>query len=134
VFIASFGTLTFLPKLHTDDETRAFVTNIVMPRQDVVVAEDDEELVGFVAMAHGDVVEHLYVDPGHQRAGVGTALLDEAKRRMPGGFRLWVFEANEAARRFYEKHGLRVIRLTDGSGNEERTPDALYEWRGREGS
>jgi ribosomal protein S18 acetylase RimI-like enzyme len=132
VFIASFGTLTFLPKLHTDDETRAFVDNVVMPRQDVVVAEDASGIIGFVAMAHGDFVEHLYVDPGHQRVGVGTALLDEAKRRMPAGFGLWTFQANEAARRFYEKHGLRVVRLTDGSGNEERTPDALYEWPGRE--
>jgi DNA-binding MarR family transcriptional regulator/ribosomal protein S18 acetylase RimI-like enzyme len=134
VFIASFGTLTFLPKLHTDDETRAFVANLVMPRQDVVVAEDASGIVGFIAMADGDTVEHLYVDPAHQRAGVGTALLVEAKRRMPAGFRLWVFQANEAARRFYEKHGLHVIRLTDGSGNEEKTPDALYEWRGHEGS
>lgn len=24
--------------------------------------------------------------------------------------------------------GLRVIRLTDGEGNEENAPDALYEW------
>jgi ribosomal protein S18 acetylase RimI-like enzyme len=99
-----------------------------MPRQDVVVAESNAGIVGFIAMSEGGMVEHLYVRPGHQRMGVGTALLDQAKRRMPRGFRLWVFQANEAARRFYEKHGLRVVRLTDGSGNEERTPDALYEW------
>jgi hypothetical protein len=34
-----------------------------------------------------------------------------------------------AARRFYERHGLRAVRFTDGTGNEEKTPDALYEWR-----
>jgi hypothetical protein len=33
------------------------------------------------------------------------------------------------ARRFYERHGLSVVRLTDGEGNEERAPDALYAWR-----
>ena len=31
-------------------------------------------------------------------------------------------------RRFYERNGCRVVELTDGSGNEEREPDALYEW------
>jgi ribosomal protein S18 acetylase RimI-like enzyme len=135
VFIASFGTLSFLPKLHTDDETRTFIGEVVMPRQDVVVAEEDGRIVGFVAIsrddvAHGDMVEHLYVHPERQRRGIGSALLEQAKRRMPAGFRLWVFQQNDPARRFYERHGLRVVRLTDGSANEEQTPDALYEWPG----
>ncbi len=51
-----------------------------------------------------------------------------AKRRRPEGFRLWVFQKNEGARRFYERHGFRLVELTDGSRNEEREPDALYEW------
>ena len=29
---------------------------------------------------------------------------------------------------FYEHRGMRVVELTDGSRNEEREPDALYEW------
>jgi ribosomal protein S18 acetylase RimI-like enzyme len=129
VFIASFGTLTFLPRLHSDEEHRAYIADVVLPRHDVVVAERNGAVVGFVAMSHGEVVDHLYVDPAHQRRGAGSALLEEAKRRMPGGFRLWVFQDNVPARTFYEKHGLRVVELTDGSGNEEKTPDALYEWR-----
>ncbi len=134
VFIASFGSLTFLPRLHTDDEHRAFIANVVLPQQDVVVAEDEAGIAGFVAMAHGDLVEHLYVRPERQRRGVGTALLDEAKARMPDGFRLWVFQRNEPARRFYEANGLGVVELTDGSGNDEKTPDALYGWGGGTGS
>ena len=51
-----------------------------------------------------------------------------AKERRPNGFRLWVFQGNEGARRFYERQGLRLVELTDGSANEEREPDALYEW------
>ncbi|MGZ4130748.1 MAG: N-acetyltransferase family protein [Actinomycetota bacterium] len=130
VFIASFGSLTFLPRLHTDDEHRAFIANVVLRQQDVVVAEDEAGIAGFVSMAHGDLVEHLYVRPERQRRGVGTALLDEAKARMPAGFRLWVFQRNEPARRFYEANGLAVVELTDGSGNDEKTPDALYGWTG----
>ena len=130
VFIASFGSLTFLPRLHTDDEHRAFIANVVLPQQEVLVAENEAGVAGFIAMAHGDLIEHLYVRPERQRRGIGTALLDEAKARMPGGFRLWVFQENEPARRFYERNGLAVLELTDGSGNEEKTPDALYGWTG----
>lgn len=129
VFIASFGTLTFLPKLHTDAETFDFIANSVLRQQDVLLAEVGSRAVGFVAMAHGDFLEHLYVHPDHQRRGIGGSLLERAKQRMPDGFRLWVFQQNIAARRFYERHGLHVIELTDGAANEERTPDALYQWR-----
>jgi ribosomal protein S18 acetylase RimI-like enzyme len=129
VFIASFGTLTFLPTLHTDEETVDFITNTVLREQEVLVADVDGRIAGFVAMSNGDLIEHLYVHPDLHRRGIGSALLERAKELMPHGFRLWVFQANVEARRFYERHGLRVVELTDGSGNEERTPDALYAWR-----
>jgi hypothetical protein len=61
---------------------------------------------------------------------VGTALLDVAKARRPRGFSLWVFQQNTPARRFYETRSLRLVELTDGAGNAERTPDARYEWTG----
>ena len=129
VFIASFGTLTFLPKLHTDEQTIDFITNTVLPQDEVVVAEADGRIVGFVAMSgDGDLLEHLYVHPDLQGRGIGSELLERAKARMPDGFRLWVFQTNAGARRFYERHGLRVVKLTDGAANEEETPDALYEW------
>lgn len=41
---------------------------------------------------------------------------------------LWAFQRNLRAIKFYERHGFRLVRETDGSGNEEREPDALYAW------
>jgi hypothetical protein len=41
-----------------------------------------------------------------------------------------VFQRNEDARRFYERRGFRLVRLTDGADNMEREPDALYAWAG----
>lgn len=129
VFIASFATLSFLPRLHTNAETIDFIANKVLREQEVLVAEQNGGIVGFVAMAHGNFLEHLYVHPDSQGRGVGSVLLMRAKQRMPNGFRLWLFQQNTQARRFYERHGLRAIEFTEGAGNEEQMPDALYEWR-----
>jgi GNAT superfamily N-acetyltransferase len=128
LFLASKATLTFVPNVHTDEETFWFIANIVLRDQDVLVAVANGEIGGFIAM-HADMVEHLYVRPDLLRRGIGSALLEQAKQRLPSGFRPWVFQENVPARRFYEGHGLRVIEETDGSRNEERTPDSLYEWR-----
>jgi ribosomal protein S18 acetylase RimI-like enzyme len=127
VFIASFRGLTFLPILHTDDEIRNWIRTEMVPAHEVLVAEADDRLVGFAALAN-DLLGHLYVHPEAQNQGIGSALLESAKERRPEGFRLWVFQKNEGARRLYERHGFRLVELTDGSGNEEREPDALYEW------
>jgi GNAT superfamily N-acetyltransferase len=128
VFVPSFATLTFLPTLHTIDEHRAFFGGVVLAKQEVWVAEEDGRVLGFAAL-DGDMLSFLYIHPDAHGQGIGSALLERAKERRPEGFTFWVFQQNEQARRFYERHGCAVVRFTDGSGNEERTPDALYEWR-----
>jgi ribosomal protein S18 acetylase RimI-like enzyme len=130
VFITSFATLTFLPMLHTDEETRAFIRGVVA-RDEVWVAVDSGRIVGMASLS-AEMLDHLYVHPDAQGRGAGSALMDKAEERRPDGFTFWVFQQNENARRFYERRGCRLVRLTDGSGNEETTPDALYEWKPEE--
>jgi GNAT superfamily N-acetyltransferase len=129
LFRRSFGSIGFLPTLHTPEEDRAFFGGVIA-RQEVWVAEGegDGEMLGFAGL-DGDLLGFLYVDPAAQGHGVGSRLLAHVRARRPGGFRFWVFQRNERARRFYERNGCRVVELTDGGGNEEREPDALYEWR-----
>ena len=120
-----------LPELHTPDEDHRFLRDVVLPDEEVWVAEIDGTPAGFLALGSrngDDFLQHIYVAPHRQRRGLGTELIMRAKERRPNGFRLWVFQGNEGARRFYERHGLRLVELTDGSANEEREPDALYEW------
>ena len=74
------------------------------------------------------MLDHIYVHPDAQNLGLGSLLLGTVKARLPGGFQLWVFQKNDGARRFYERRGFRLVKLTDGEGNMEREPDALYEW------
>jgi GNAT superfamily N-acetyltransferase len=131
VFVASFAGLTFLPRLHTETETRRWIRTEMVPRHEVWVAEVEGEIVGFAALS-GDLLGHLYVHPDAQGRGVGTALLGLVKAERPSGFRLWTFQRNEGARRFYERHGCALVQLTDGSGNEEQEPDALYVWQATE--
>jgi putative acetyltransferase len=126
-FRRSFGTLDFLPTLHTPEDDRRFLGGRVLAEQDVWVAERDGRILGFIAL-DGDLGTFFYVDPDEHGRGIGSALFAEAQRARPDGFRFWVFQQNERARRFYEKRGCTVLELTDGSGNEERTPDALYQW------
>jgi len=101
--------------------------------EDVWLAEKEGSPVGFLAIRRSrtegwEVLEKLYVDPEAQSRGIGTVLLDQAKALRPEGLHLWVFQKNENARRFYERHGFRLVKLTDGSGNMEHEPDALYAW------
>jgi GNAT superfamily N-acetyltransferase len=128
VYIPSFRGLAFLPSLHTEAETRAWVHDVVLRRYEVWVAEEEGRVAGFAALSER-TLEQLYVHPDHQGRGLGTELLAKAKKRRPNGFALWTFQRNEGARRFYERHGFRAVELTNGERNEEREPDVRYEWR-----
>jgi ribosomal protein S18 acetylase RimI-like enzyme len=126
VFLAARATMTYLPRLHSDEETRAFIASVVRDHE-TFVAVRLNRIVGFAAV-QGDWLGHLYVHPERFNSRTGTKLLDEAKFQRPDGFQFWVFQQNTGARRFYERHGCALARLTDGSGNEEKVPDALYVW------
>jgi GNAT superfamily N-acetyltransferase len=127
IFLAAKGEMTYLPQLHTEEETRGWIRDVVLCDLEVWVAEFDDRVTGFAALSD-DLLELLYVHPQEQNQRVGTALLELAKKRRPRGLRLWVFQKNMAARRFYERHGFTLAHLTDGRDNEEREPDALYDW------
>ncbi|SDF46390.1 GNAT family N-acetyltransferase [Limimaricola pyoseonensis] len=118
--------LPFLSDLHTPEQDRIFYRQRVLPACEVRVAQIGTQIVGFIAFK-ADWVEHLYLSPSHVGRGLGTILLGEAKDRHDR-LQLWVFQQNTAAIRFYERNGFRRIRETDGLSNEEKTPDALYEW------
>ncbi|SNR94235.1 L-amino acid N-acyltransferase YncA [Streptosporangium subroseum] len=129
VFLAARGQMTYLPDLHTDEETRAWISHIMIPGHEVWVAEQHGQIAGFAAL-NIHWLEHLYVAPDAQGHGIGTALLTQAKKARPNLLILHVFQQNTGARRFYERHGFTLTTLGDGSDNEEKVPDARYDWRG----
>ena len=74
------------------------------------------------------MLAQLYILPGEQGRGIGSALLAKAMARRPAGMRLYAFQRNTRARGFYERRGFVAVEFGDGSGNEEGEPDVLYQW------
>lgn len=119
------------PMAHTDDDVRRWFADVVLvdDRREVWVAETDERLlVGLLVLEDDDWVDQLYLDPEWTGRGIGSQLVEVAKRRRPDGLQLWTFASNRGAQRFYERHGFAVVERTGGSGNEERSPDVRYVW------
>ncbi|MBZ9662592.1 GNAT family N-acetyltransferase [Mesorhizobium sp. ESP-6-4] len=121
---ASVNAFDWMPVLHTPEEDLFFIRDILLPEQQVTVAEAAECIVGFIA-AQGEWVEQLYLDPAWTGQGIGSRLLAQATAGIPV-VKLHCFQANTGARRFYERHGFRAEALGDGSANEEGLPDILY--------
>ena len=118
--------MPWLRPLHTPEEDLRFFTDVVFGASRMWGYFDATGLAGFIAF-HDGWIDHLYVLPSAQRRGVGSTLLEVAQREMSSA-RLWTFQRNLPARTFYERRGFTLVDKTDGSQNEEREPDALYEW------
>jgi GNAT superfamily N-acetyltransferase len=126
LFATSRRLLTFLPDLHTQEEDRVFVRDHVLVDYRVTVAERDGRIVGFMAELEG-WIEHLYVEAGQLRTGVGSVLIEDAQARNET-LQLWCFADNLRGRAFYERMGFEAVKFTDGAGNEARAPDIMYLW------
>lgn len=112
---------------HPLEDQLAYLDREVLPRHEVLLVLDGARgpLVAFLAFSK-DEIGHLYVHVDHQRKGIGSALLDHAKQCSDGRLRLFTFQSNLAARRFYERHGFRVI--ARGFEPQWQLPDLQYEW------
>jgi GNAT superfamily N-acetyltransferase len=124
--IAFDRALPTLAGLHTPEEDRRFFRERAFPACKLWGAFDDAGMTGMIAFRN-DWIDQLYVVPAAQGQGVGSSLLRLAQDCFER-LQLWTFQRNVRARRFYEAHGFALVRKTDGSGNEEKEPDALYLW------
>jgi len=121
--------MPWLREVHSDAETRWWIGNVMLHELTVRVVTLDGVIAGFAGIQPG-WLDQLYIAPAHQRAGLGTRLLEEAKRIGGTPLRLWAFQRNHPARAFYRRHGFVDEALTDGAENEEREPDVRMIWSG----
>jgi GNAT superfamily N-acetyltransferase len=128
VYIASQrGAAAHVPIVHTDAKIRAWVVGHMVPERETWVADHRGRIIALMVL-DGDMVDQMYVSPAEQRRGVGDAMLAHAKQLRPARLRLYTFQSNAPARRFYEARGFVAIEFNDGSRNQERAPDVLYQW------
>ena len=87
-------------------------------RWEVIVAEGDGRLLGFLALAPDENrLDQLFVAPDAQRRGIGKRLLNAAKQRLADGFWLSADASNKRAMSFYEKEGLTLKRVEPSGAN-----------------
>jgi len=78
----------------------------LVPVANIIVAEQDGALVGFVTVDPNTLyLDQIVVAPEAWGGSIAAVLLDEAKRLSPCGLDLMVNKDNARAIRFYEKHG-----------------------------
>jgi GNAT superfamily N-acetyltransferase len=119
-----------IPELQgQDDSVRGWLHGVVVRGDEVWVAETEDKVIVAMMLLEGGWIEQLYVHPSWTGRGLGARLLEVAKRSRPDGLQLWTFQSNRGAHRFYERHGFEAEELTDGSRNQERSPDVRYVWR-----
>lgn len=117
--------------------TRSAVESLIVgPDSTILIAETNNEIAGFVTLQVHQVkqtsrmrerrfalIENMAVDPLRRRRGIGRALLraaeDWAAQRGIAELRLFVWEFNGAAARFYESEGF----VTELRGMARRLKD-----------
>jgi putative acetyltransferase len=108
------------------DWWRARWRDELVPVAQIVVAEQDGALIGFVTIDGTGYLDQLVVSPAHWGSNVSRALVDEAKRLSPDGVTLKVNADNFRAFRFYERNG---FVLTGEEVNSSGRAVLLMEWK-----
>lgn len=123
------------PAAHTDDEVRSWFCTHVLCELELWIGESESgELLGILVL-DGEWIDQLYVDPAHTGRGIGSRLLEVAKREQPRGLKLWtcVGFAGPCLRRY----GWEAVRASaparqhEASGPHRRGPGAAASRCGR---
>jgi GNAT superfamily N-acetyltransferase len=113
----------------TFQELRSRIDRELDAGWELYVAVRSERIIGMLALRTMDrVLDQIFVLPSEQFTGVGTRLLNEAKRAMPQGFTLRMALANERAGRFYERSGMKM--LQDAIHPISGIPVRYFGWSG----
>jgi putative acetyltransferase len=103
---AAYPALDFAARL---DWWRERWRNELVPCNEIVIAENADTMTGFVTVDPKSLyLDQLVVAPESWGAGVGEALIVEAKRISPQGLDLDVNTDNARAIAFYGKHGFAI--------------------------
>jgi putative acetyltransferase len=94
------------------------IPNVYLPVADTWVYENDQKVIGFIALI-GNEVGAIFVQPELHGTGAGRALMDKAQD-LHGDLEVEVFEANSIGRNFYLRYGFQFIseKIHEQTGNK----------------
>jgi putative acetyltransferase len=87
------------------DGWRARWRDELVPAAQIVVASQDDRMIGFVTIDATGYLDQLVVAPEQWGSNLGNTLIAEAKAMSPNGITLLVNTDNARAIRFYERNG-----------------------------
>jgi putative acetyltransferase len=99
----------------------------LVPNAAIIVAEQENALVGFVTIDGQGYLDQLVVSPDRWGSDLANALVKEAKRLSPGGVTLLVNKDNARAIRFYERNG---FAYAGEDVNSSGRPVLTMAWKG----
>ena len=112
---------------HSKTEWRDRWISQIMPTHETLVAESDNDILGFVTFNRETAeLTQLFTKLSEQGRGVGSALINRVKNSCPGGIYLFTLEINSRSRKFYHEHGFRETGLS--SNPLSGLPTVRYEW------
>lgn len=116
---AYIDTTDWLPRTASREEIEAIFVPDLLDKRDLIVAELDAKIVGYMSMAEDGFIPAIYLAPEARGRGIGKQFLDFAKATYPQEVRLDCFLPNVAARKFYAREGFTEIegeRFTEEEG------------------
>lgn len=98
----------------------------LVPVAQIVVAEQDGTMIGFVTIDGTGYLDQLVVSPAQWGSDIARMLVDDAKRMSPAGVTLKVNADNLRAIKFYVRNGF--VKTGDEVNTSGRAVD-LMEWK-----
>lgn len=109
---------------HSFDDHVNFLLNVLSKTCDIDLCMENDNILAFVAYDE-EWIQQLYVSIHAQGQGLGSMLLNHVMEKRDH-LKLYTFDSNHKAKRFYEKHGF--IGQLGSYDNEEGLLDILYIW------
>ena len=115
-----------IPLVHNVEE-RADYGRWLLEHTRVTMIHNSSGVVGFLALEK-HIIQALYIKKDFQGFGFGQAAIKFAQKQFKE-LRLWVFQSNIGAQKFYQRLGFQIVEKSDGEDNDYRLPDIFYCWK-----
>jgi len=115
-----------IPVVHNVKE-RADYGCWLLEHTSVTMIHNSSGVVGFLALEK-HIIQALYIKKDFQGFGFGQAAIKFAQKQFKE-LRLWVFQSNIGAQKFYQRLGFQIVEKSDGEDNDYRLPDIFYCWK-----